>query len=184
MVAFRIYVSLCINSCLSITANNLLKLFCNRYVAKRLNELGEIAMALSTSTDMTDVDMASIAEDELSEKFSVQGIATGKTNGKMKVVSFLSKNLCKAWTKHFFSLFLFGQTLENFEFLKVLGKGTFGKVILCREKSTETLYAIKMLKKDVVIQKDEVEHTLTENRVLRSTNHPFIIVCLQIASLF
>lgn len=33
-----------------------------------------------------------------------------------------------------------------------------------------------MLKKDVVIQKDEVEHTLTENRVLRSTKHPFIIV--------
>lgn len=72
----------------------------------------------------------------------------------------------------------FSQTLENFEFLKVLGKGTFGKVILCREKSTATLYAIKMLKKDVVIQKDEVEHTLTENRVLRSTKHPFIIVSI------
>lgn len=79
-----------------------------------------------------------------------------------------------------FILFSFKQTLENFEFLKVLGKGTFGKVILCREKSTETLYAIKMLKKDVVIQKDEVEHTLTENRVLRSTKHPFIIVSCHI----
>lgn len=68
------------------------------------------------------------------------------------------------------------QTFENFEFLKVLGKGTFGKVILCREKSTAKLYAIKILKKEVIIQKDEVAHTQTENRVLRTTNHPFLIV--------
>jgi serine/threonine protein kinase len=76
---------------------------------------------------------------------------------------------------YFTPLFLF-QTLENFEFLKVLGKGTFGKVILCREKATGHLYAIKILKKEVIIQKDEVAHTLTENRVLRTTNHPFLIV--------
>lgn len=61
-----------------------------RYVANRLSQLGETAMSPSTSTDMTDVDMASIAEDELSEKFSVQGIATGKTSGKTKVVSIIS----------------------------------------------------------------------------------------------
>lgn len=48
--------------------------------------MGETAMSPSSSTDMTDVDMASIAEDELSEKFSVQGIATGKTSGKTKIV--------------------------------------------------------------------------------------------------
>ncbi|XP_067126460.1 RAC serine/threonine-protein kinase [Centruroides vittatus] len=66
-------------------------------------------------------------------------------------------------------------TLDNFEFLKVLGKGTFGKVILCREKATGQLYAIKVLKKEVIIAKDEVAHTLTENRVLRNTKHPFLI---------
>lgn len=54
-------------------------------MANRLSEMGETAMSPSTSSDMTDVDMASIAEDELSEKFSVQGIATGKT-GKSKIV--------------------------------------------------------------------------------------------------
>lgn len=74
--------------------------------------------------------------------------------------------------------FLIFQTLENFEFLKVLGKGTFGKVILCREKATSQLYAIKILKKEVIIQKDEVAHTLTENRVLRTTTHPFLIVSI------
>jgi RAC serine/threonine-protein kinase len=70
--------------------------------------------------------------------------------------------------------------LENFEFLKVLGKGTFGKVILCREKISAKLYAIKILKKEVIIQKDEVAHTMAENRVLRNTNHPFLIVSARI----
>ncbi|KAI7691671.1 RAC serine/threonine-protein kinase [Sarcoptes scabiei] len=65
--------------------------------------------------------------------------------------------------------------LDDFEYLKVLGKGTFGKVILCREKKSGSLYAIKVLKKEVIIEKDEVAHTLTENRVLRYTKHPFLI---------
>ncbi|OQV11393.1 RAC serine/threonine-protein kinase [Hypsibius exemplaris] len=65
-------------------------------------------------------------------------------------------------------------TLDDFEFIKVLGKGTFGKVILCREKATRAIYALKILKKEVIIAKDEVAHTLTENRVLQTCRHPFI----------
>uniref|UniRef100_A0A0N5APV0 non-specific serine/threonine protein kinase n=1 Tax=Syphacia muris TaxID=451379 RepID=A0A0N5APV0_9BILA len=60
---------------------------------------------------------------------------------------------------------------EYFDFLKVLGRGTFGKVILCREKRTQKLYALKILQKKVI---DEVEHTLAENRVLHNCKHPFL----------
>lgn len=65
-------------------------------------------------------------------------------------------------------------TLDKFEFVKVLGKGTFGKVVLSREKGSGKLYAMKILKKNFIIQKDEVAHTLTENQVLKKTRHPFL----------
>ncbi|XP_063077442.1 RAC-alpha serine/threonine-protein kinase-like [Engraulis encrasicolus] len=65
-------------------------------------------------------------------------------------------------------------TMHNFEYLKLLGKGTFGKVILVNEKATGKYYAMKILKKEVIVAKDEVAHTLTENRVLQSSKHPFL----------
>ncbi|CAN0248820.1 RAC-alpha serine/threonine-protein kinase-like [Petromyzon marinus] len=65
-------------------------------------------------------------------------------------------------------------TMNDFDYLKLLGKGTFGKVILVREKATGKYYAMKILKKEVIVAKDEVAHTLTENRVLQSCRHPFL----------
>lgn len=65
-------------------------------------------------------------------------------------------------------------TLQDFEMLKVLGKGTFGKVMLAKEKATGENWAIKVLKKETILAKDEVAHTMTENAVLQSTRHPFL----------
>lgn len=51
-------------------------------------------------------------------------------------------------------LFLrFLQTMSDFDYLKLLGKGTFGKVILVREKASGKYYAMKILKKEVIIAK-------------------------------
>ena len=47
---------------------------------------------------------------------------------------------------------------------------------MCMEKATGEIMAMKILKKDVIVAKDEIAHTLTENRVLQMTNHPFLTV--------
>uniref|UniRef100_A0A8C6T0Z5 non-specific serine/threonine protein kinase n=1 Tax=Neogobius melanostomus TaxID=47308 RepID=A0A8C6T0Z5_9GOBI len=65
-------------------------------------------------------------------------------------------------------------TMSDFDYLKLLGKGTFGKVILVKEKASGVYYAMKILRKDVIIAKDEVAHTVTESRVLQNTRHPFL----------
>jgi len=69
-------------------------------------------------------------------------------------------------------------TLEDFHFITVLGRGSFGKVMLAEEKTTKKLYAIKMLKKQYIVEKDEVHSMMSEKSVfltVSSINHPFLV---------
>jgi len=65
--------------------------------------------------------------------------------------------------------------LEDFALVMVLGRGTFGKVYLGELKQNKQLYAIKSIRKDVLLEFDQVNNTKLEKDILFSCDHPFLV---------
>ncbi|TKA31279.1 hypothetical protein B0A50_02124 [Salinomyces thailandicus] len=65
--------------------------------------------------------------------------------------------------------------IEDFDLLKVVGKGSFGKVMQVMKKDTQRIYALKTIRKQHIISRSEVAHTLAERSVLAQINNPFIV---------
>lgn len=65
---------------------------------------------------------------------------------------------------------------RDFEFLKLIGRGTFGRVFQVRKKDTRRIYAMKVLSKKEIIAKKEIAHTIGERKILQqSLNSPFLV---------
>lgn len=64
---------------------------------------------------------------------------------------------------------------QSFEKIRPLGKGDFGRVYLVREKATNRLYAMKVLSKKEMIQRNKIKRALAEQEILATSNHPFIV---------
>ena len=63
---------------------------------------------------------------------------------------------------------------QSFQNIKVIGRGSFGKVILACKKGTENLYAIKIIKKKLLTDQTQISHAITERKILEDSKCPFI----------
>ncbi|XP_038999367.1 probable serine/threonine protein kinase IRE isoform X1 [Hibiscus syriacus] len=65
--------------------------------------------------------------------------------------------------------------IEDFEIIKPISRGAFGRVFLARKRATGDLFAIKVLKKADMIRKNAVESILAERNILISVRNPFVV---------
>ncbi|KAJ3378895.1 hypothetical protein HDU84_007222 [Entophlyctis sp. JEL0112] len=67
-------------------------------------------------------------------------------------------------------------TVDDFSILKLVGKGSYGRVMLVKKKDTGRVYAMKILSKKDIVKKQEIEHTLCERNVLiHGLSSPFLV---------
>ncbi|XP_069467519.1 serine/threonine-protein kinase 32C isoform X1 [Ambystoma mexicanum] len=66
-------------------------------------------------------------------------------------------------------------SLDHFQILRAIGKGSFGKVCIVQKKDTETMYAMKYMNKQQCIERDEVRNVFRELEILQDIEHVFLV---------
>ncbi|KAK7340064.1 hypothetical protein VNO77_20756 [Canavalia gladiata] len=66
-------------------------------------------------------------------------------------------------------------SIEDFEILKVVGQGAFAKVYQVRKKGTSEIYAMKVMRKDKIMEKNHAEYMKAERDILTKMEHPFVV---------
>jgi serum/glucocorticoid-regulated kinase 2 len=66
-------------------------------------------------------------------------------------------------------------TIDEFDLMTVIGKGSFGKVLQVRKRDTSRIYALKTIRKKHIVHRNEITHTLAERLVLAQVDSPFIV---------
>ena len=67
------------------------------------------------------------------------------------------------------------QTIRDYESLKIIGRGAFGEVHVCKEKKTGKIVAVKKMKKEVLSQKNQIIHIRNEQLIMSKLKSPWIV---------
>ena len=65
--------------------------------------------------------------------------------------------------------------LSDYDLTTTLGTGSFGRVMLCKNKKSGEYFAMKRLKKADIIKLRQVDHVISENTILADIDHPFLV---------
>jgi len=67
-------------------------------------------------------------------------------------------------------------SVHDYESVKIIGRGAFGEVRVCRQKKTDDIVAIKKMKKTEMINKNQEKHIKAERDILAiAQNNPWIV---------
>ena len=135
-------------------------MYTSNTVIKSKNDTKNAIKAINLNSSMPQLFIDGVSD--LNQSFIVGGTHTTNIDGNINNIN-LNNNANKK------------PSLEDFTLLKVVGKGAFGKVLQVRHINTDKIYAMKVLKKENVIKRNQIEHTKTERRVLGNIKHPFIV---------
>uniref|UniRef100_A0A8C0YEA9 Protein kinase, cAMP-dependent, catalytic, beta a n=1 Tax=Cyprinus carpio carpio TaxID=630221 RepID=A0A8C0YEA9_CYPCA len=101
-----------------------------------------------------------------------------KTTNKQKSSTFLKEFFAQA-KEDFLKKWDFQpqnrSSLDDFDRLKTLGTGSFGRVMLVKHRQSGQYYAMKILDKEKVVKLKQIEHTLNEKKILQAVSFPFLV---------
>jgi serine/threonine protein kinase len=69
-------------------------------------------------------------------------------------------------------------SIDEWTFIRTIGKGLFGKVKLAKHKKRGTYKAIKVMEKKQIIEVNQIEHIHWEYKLLKELEHPFIVLII------
>ena len=129
-------------------------------------------------------DRVKIAKEYIEKKYNIKSIINTKKNEiyqkiknlnideslKVKIINELNQIESQKSRKNREK-----QTIREYESLKVIGKGAFGEVHVCREIKTGNIYAIKKIKKEFLIKKNQVINIRSEQKIMSKVKSPWIV---------